>query len=81
MKELVWMATVLKYGRQEVSLDPQRDQGTQIFHATKPCPEVAVRSGAIAPETVADATLEVRTCLETGQVVATPVLPNSRNET
>lgn len=77
MSELVWMATVLKQGRQQVSLDPSKDQGTQILHAHKPCPEVAARSGAIAPNAVVDAVLEVRTCSATGEVVTTPVLPPS----
>jgi NAD(P)H-dependent FMN reductase len=77
MKELVWMSTVLKYGRQQVSLDPSKNQGTQTFHANKPCPEVASRGGVVLADAMTDAVLEIRTCSETGQIVATPMLSKS----
>ncbi|MEB3357755.1 MAG: NAD(P)H-dependent oxidoreductase [Synechococcales bacterium] len=67
MKELVWMSAVLQHGRQAVSLDPEKDQDTLVFHANKPCPEEVARLGSDAT----DAAMEVKTCSETGRVEAT----------
>ncbi|MFN6568341.1 NADPH-dependent FMN reductase [Dendronalium sp. ChiSLP03b] len=68
MDELVWMSTVLKYGRQEVSLD-KKDIIQVNTHANKPCPEIAVRIGADAIDTV----LKVSNNAQTGEVEATAV--------
>ncbi|MGQ4646707.1 hypothetical protein [Lyngbya aestuarii] len=69
MQEMVWMSTVLQYGRQNVSIDKQKDEGTKTFHANKPCPEMAAKMGSNSAGTV----LEVKTCSETGKIEATPV--------
>lgn len=68
MGELVWMSTVLKYGRQEVSLE-KKDNIQVNTHASKPCPEIAARMGADAMDTV----LQVSRNAQTGEVKATPV--------
>ncbi|MEH2316758.1 NADPH-dependent FMN reductase [Nostoc sp.] len=68
MDELVWMSTVLKYGRQEVSLE-KKDNIQVNTHASKPCPEIAARMGADVMDTV----LEVSYNAQTGKVEATPV--------
>jgi NAD(P)H-dependent FMN reductase len=50
MNELVWMSTVLRYGRQKVNLETKH--GTEInLHANKPCPEMAARMGTDAIDT------------------------------
>lgn len=68
MDELVWMSTVLKYGREVVSLE--KKDNTQInLHANKPCPEIATRMGADVLETV----LQVSLFPETGKVEATAI--------
>jgi NAD(P)H-dependent FMN reductase len=69
MNEMVWMSTALQYGRQSISLDKQKDEGTKKFHANKPCPEMAAKMAANPEETV----LEVKTCSETSKVEATPI--------
>ncbi|MDZ8054463.1 MAG: NADPH-dependent FMN reductase [Aulosira sp. ZfuVER01] len=68
MDELVWMSTVLKYGREVVSLEKQ-DNNQVNLHANKPCPEMATRMGVDAMETV----LQVGLCTQTGKVEATPL--------
>ncbi|MBD2515921.1 NAD(P)H-dependent oxidoreductase [Nostoc sp. FACHB-973] len=68
MDELVWMSTVLKYGRQEVSLE-KKDNIQVNTYASKPCPEIAARMGADAMDTV----LQVSRNVQTGEVKATPV--------
>lgn len=45
MEELIWMSTVLRYGRIEVSLGKKQDETTMVHHADKPCPEMAARMG------------------------------------
>jgi NAD(P)H-dependent FMN reductase len=68
MNELVWMSTVLRYGRREVNLD--KKDNTQVnVHANKPCPEMAAQMGTDAMETV----LQVSNNALTGKVDATPV--------
>jgi NAD(P)H-dependent FMN reductase len=68
MDELVWMSTVLKYGRETISLDKQNN--TQVnLHANKPCPEMATRMGTDAMDTV----LQVSVCPETGKIEATTI--------
>ncbi|BAY14003.1 NADPH-dependent FMN reductase [Calothrix sp. NIES-2098] len=68
MDELIWMSTVLKYGREVVSLEKQ--DNTQVnLHANKPCPEMATRMGTDAMETV----LQVGLCSQTGKVEATAI--------
>jgi NAD(P)H-dependent FMN reductase len=64
MSELVWMATVLRYGRTSVSVGKQGET-TMNYHANKPCPELAARMGMDAVDTV----LQVG-CSETGGVEA-----------
>ena len=68
MDELVWMSTVLKYGREKVSLEKQ-DNIQVNLHANKPCPEMATRMGTDAMDTV----LQVSVCPETGKVEAIPM--------
>lgn len=68
MNELIWMSTVLKYGRENVSLDQQNNHQINL-HANKPCPEIATRMGTDAMDTV----LQVSLCAETGKVEATPM--------
>ena len=63
MQELIWMSTVLRYGRQQVCLG-KKDATTMNYHANKPCPEIAAKMGAEST----DAVLEVRTCSETGKI-------------
>jgi NAD(P)H-dependent FMN reductase len=43
MKEMVWMSTVLRYGRLEVCIDENNQVVTMNHHANKPCPEKAAR--------------------------------------
>ncbi|MFB2770963.1 NADPH-dependent FMN reductase [Pelatocladus sp. BLCC-F211] len=63
MNELVWMSTVLRYGRREVNLE--KKDNTQInLHASKPCPEIAARMGADTMDTV----LNVSNNAQTGKV-------------
>jgi NAD(P)H-dependent FMN reductase len=62
MGELIWMSTVLRYGRQNVSLG-KKDETTMNLHANKPCPEMATRMGVEMMDTV----LQVSTCSETGR--------------
>jgi NAD(P)H-dependent FMN reductase len=69
MDELVWMATVLRYGRQEVTLDKIQSETTMVHHADKPCPEIASRMGTDA----ADAVLQVSQCSQTGRIEGTPI--------
>jgi NAD(P)H-dependent FMN reductase len=68
MDELVWMSTVLKYGRQEVSLE-KKDNIQVNTHANKPCPEIATRMGADTMDTV----LKVSNNAQTGSVEVTPI--------
>ncbi|BAY62063.1 NADPH-dependent FMN reductase [Calothrix brevissima NIES-22] len=68
MNELIWMSTVLKYGREKVSLDQQNNHQINL-HAHKPCPEIATRMGTDAMDTV----LQVSLCAETGKIEATPM--------
>jgi hypothetical protein len=69
MEELIWMATVLRYGRKEVSLDKKQSETTMVHHANKPCPEVAARMGSDAADTI----LQVSQCSQTGRVEGTPI--------
>ncbi|NJR61430.1 MAG: NAD(P)H-dependent oxidoreductase [Cyanobacteria bacterium CRU_2_1] len=66
MEELVWMSTVLRYGRQEVDLSQKTNETTMVHHANKPCPELAARMGTDAIDTV----LQVSQSTETGKVEA-----------
>jgi NAD(P)H-dependent FMN reductase len=68
MQELIWMSTVLRYGRVSVNLD-EKEETTTNYHANKPCPEVATRMGMDAVDTV----LQIRTCSQTGKIEANPV--------
>lgn len=52
MKELVWMSTVLSYGRKEVCIDENNQVTTMNHHANKPCPEKAARMGIEETDTV-----------------------------
>jgi len=52
MKELVWMSTVLSYGRMEVCIDESNQVATMNHHANKPCPEKAARMGTDETDTV-----------------------------
>ena len=52
MDELVWMSTVLRYGRQCIHLRKQPVGPTATHHADKPCPEMATRTGADVMEMV-----------------------------
>lgn len=61
MKELVWMSTVLSYGRKEVCIDENNQVTPMNHHANKPCPEKAARMGIEETDTV----MEVKTS-ETG---------------
>jgi NAD(P)H-dependent FMN reductase len=67
MQELIWMSTVLRYGRTSVSLG-KKEETTMNYHANKPCPETAAKMGMDTMDTV----LQVRTCSQTGKVEATP---------
>jgi NAD(P)H-dependent FMN reductase len=67
MEELVWMSTVLRYGRQEIDLSQKNNETTMVHHANKPCPELAARMGTDAIDTV----LQVSQSTETGKVEAT----------
>jgi hypothetical protein len=69
MDELVWMATVLRYGRQNVSLDKKSSETTMVHHANKSCPEIAARMGSDA----ADAILQVSQCSQTGRIEGVPI--------
>lgn len=66
MEELVWMSTVLRYGRQEVDLSKKPNETTMIHHANKPCPELAARMGTDAIDTI----LQISQSTETGKVEA-----------
>jgi len=66
MEELVWMSTVLRYGRQEVDLSKKSTETTMIHHANKLCPELAARMGADAMDTV----LQVSQSTQTSKVEA-----------
>ena len=67
MKELVWMSSVLRFGRQSLNLNgDEADQS--VNHANKPCPEIASRMGMEAIDTV----LKVNTSKETGKIEASP---------
>ncbi len=68
MEELVWMSTVLRYGRQAVDLSQKPSETAMVHHANKPCPELAARLGADTIDTV----LQVSQSLETGKVEAAP---------
>lgn len=68
MDELVWMATVLRFGRTSVSVG-KKGEATINYHASKPCPEIAARMGMDAMDTV----LEVGMSAETGKIEANPV--------
>ncbi|MDY6899280.1 MAG: NADPH-dependent FMN reductase [Cyanobacteriota bacterium] len=61
MKELVWMSTVLSYGRKEVCIDENNQVASMNHHANKPCSEKAARMGTNETDTV----MEVNTS-ETG---------------
>lgn len=52
MKELVWMSTVLRYGRLEICIDENNQVATMNHHANKPCPEKAARMGTEETDTV-----------------------------
>ncbi len=67
MEELIWMSTVLRYGRQRVGQQP--DQGAIVHHANKPCPELAARMRVNAIDTV----LQVSQNSQTGQIEGNPV--------
>jgi NAD(P)H-dependent FMN reductase len=71
MNELVWMSTVLKYGREVVNLE-NKDQNQVNLHAYKPCPEIATRMGTDVMETV----LQVSASHEGNQIEATPITAN-----
>lgn len=43
MKELVWMSTILRYGRWSVCIDETNQVATMNHYANKPCPEKAAR--------------------------------------
>lgn len=45
MDELVWMSTVLRYGRCQVSLISKPAGESQVHHADKPCPQFAAKAG------------------------------------
>jgi NAD(P)H-dependent FMN reductase len=66
MTELIWMSTVLRYGRQNVNLSQKSSETTMIHHANKPCPEIAARMGADVIDTV----LQVSQSTQTGKVEA-----------
>lgn len=57
MEELVWMSTVLRYGRQKLDLSETPDETTMVHHADKPCPELAARMGTDAVDTVLQVSL------------------------
>lgn len=44
LSELVWMSTVLRFGRLSISVS-NNGQATINYHANKPCPEKAARMG------------------------------------
>ncbi len=52
VEELVWMSTVLRYGRQSVGLLKQPANSATLQHANKPCPEMAARTGIEVLEAV-----------------------------
>jgi NAD(P)H-dependent FMN reductase len=52
MDELVWMSTVLRHGRQCVSIDQPQADPTSQHHANKPCPEMAACMGTEVMDTV-----------------------------
>lgn len=66
-KELVWMSSVLRFGRQTLNLNGD-EAGQSVYHANKPCPEIASRMGMEALDTV----LKVNTAKETGKIEASP---------
>ena len=66
MKELVWMSTVLRYGRLNIDVDePMVEAATPNCHANKPCPEIAAKLGEV------DMVLQVSS--SEGKVEATPI--------
>jgi NAD(P)H-dependent FMN reductase len=69
MGELIWMATVLRYGRQNVSLDKKPSETTMVHHANKSCPEIAARMGSDTADTV----LQVSQCSQTGRIEGIPI--------
>lgn len=52
MKELVWMSTVLSYGRLEICIDENNQIAAMNHHANKPCPEKAARMEVEEVDTV-----------------------------
>ncbi len=52
LEELVWMSTVLRHGRQCVSVGPPLADQTTLYHANQPCPEMAARMGTEVMDTV-----------------------------
>ena len=65
MKELVWMSTVLRYGRLNVDVnEPTVEAATSNCHAYKPCPEIAAKRGE------ADMVMQVSS--SEGKLEATP---------
>lgn len=69
MEELVWMSTVLRHGRKEVSLE-KKENPMMNLHANKPCPEMAARMGM----DVMDTALQISQSVQTGKVEASPVV-------
>ncbi len=67
MDELVWMSTVLRYGRKEVSFEKKENTGMNL-HANKPCPEMAARMGMDVMDTV----LQISENMQTGKTEASP---------
>lgn len=52
IKELVWMSTVLRYGRENICIQDEPGAGVGNLHAIKPCPEQGSRAGEEASDTV-----------------------------
>ncbi|MGA7954543.1 MAG: NAD(P)H-dependent oxidoreductase, partial [Gloeobacterales cyanobacterium] len=69
MEELVWMSTVLRHGRKEVSLE-KKENPMMNLHANKPCPEMAAHMGMDVMDTV----LQISQNVQTGKVEASPVV-------
>ncbi|MBW4667314.1 MAG: NAD(P)H-dependent oxidoreductase [Cyanomargarita calcarea GSE-NOS-MK-12-04C] len=59
MNELVWMSTVLRYGRQKVNLENKHSTEVNL-HANKPCPEMATRMGTDAIDTFIQASTDTQ---------------------
>ena len=67
MKELVWMSTVLRYGRLNIDVDePMVEAATPNCHANKPCPEIAAKLGEV------DMVLQVSS--SEGKAEASPII-------